>query len=154
MPRERKSFLWKVLSFRYLFVINLAVVLLLGFSFGREFLRNAEIQRDIEDLQAQAEALQTRQLEMSNLSASLQTESAIEREARLKLGLKKPGEQVVVIRPEASGSASAGLDGALAPADAVFGEAEAATSLANPVKWWYYFFDQEAFRTLTQLYGT
>ncbi len=136
-----------MLEFRFLFIVNFIVLAFLAWSFGREFLRNREIQRDIASLQAEAYALQARNLEITRLHSTLQTESSIEREARLKLGLKKPGEQVVVIQPGTQTTQEA--DGA-APSDplGILSGESGVRTVANPVKWWYYFFHREAFRQL------
>lgn len=151
MPRKRKIWLRRVLEFRFLFLINFVVLVFLAWSFGREFLRNREIQRDIASLQAEAGALQARNLEITRLHSTLQTESSIEREARLKLGLKKPGEQVVVIRPGSATSEERPGTTSTDPLGLLSDDANA-PAVANPVKWWYYFFHRDAFRQLV-LYG-
>jgi cell division protein FtsB len=147
MPRHHRTWLRRVLEFRFLFVVNMIVLIFLAWSFGREFLRNREIQRDIASLQAEADALQARNLEITRLHSTLQTESSIEREARLKLGLKKPGEQVVVIQPGTQTTQDGDGDASSDPFGILSGEAEMRV-VANPVKWWYYFFHREAYREL------
>jgi len=102
MPVHKKPFYRRLLEFRLFFVVNAVILVLLALSFGREFLRNMEIQHDIADLKAQATSLEAKSLEIAQLNTAFQTESYIEREARLKLGLKKPGEEVVVVQ-EGSG---------------------------------------------------
>lgn len=145
MPSERKP-LWKrVIEFRLLFVINAVVLVALGFSFGREWVRNREIQSEIARLQGEAQSLQTRNLQIADLNTAFRTESFIEREARLKLGMKKPGENVVVIQGEGSAgvSVSNAADGGAEPSDdprSLLAAADGALELANPSKWWQYFF--------------
>lgn len=144
MPEKRKS-LWKrLIEFRLLFVVNAVILVALGCSFGREWIRNHEIQGEIAGLQEQAAALQTRNLQIAELNTAFRTESFIEREARLKLGLKKPGESVVVIKRGGAASSVASD----ADAEAIAKAADPRTLLAmdaiepevaNPVKWWHYF---------------
>ncbi|NBS41615.1 septum formation initiator family protein, partial [bacterium] len=98
MPEARKPFWKRILEFRLLFVINAVVLVALALSFGREWMRNREIRDQIAALQSQAQALETRNLEIADLNTAFRTQSFIEREARLKLGLKKPGENVVIIQ--------------------------------------------------------
>jgi len=136
----------RLFRFRFLFAINLAVAILLGFSFGREYLRNQGIQNDIRNLEAKAAALEARSLEMTKLQSTFQSEMFIEREARLKLGMKKPGEQAVVVQ---SPGDRTGVFRVEEPASGL----TAADKLANPVKWWYYFFDITRFRQLISSYG-
>jgi cell division protein FtsB len=143
MPGEKPSILRRIIQFRYLFVVNGAVLVLLGFAYAREQVRDREIGAMISQLQDKAATLEARDLEISQLGDTLQTESALEREARLKLGMKKPGETEVVVER--------GADAALAPAaDPNAGDPSA--PIANPRKWWLYFFDQEKYRQLAD-YG-
>ena len=145
MPEARKPFWKRILEFRLLFVINAVVLVALALSFGREWMRNREIRDQIAALQSQVQALETRNLEIADLNTAFRTQSFIEREARLKLGLKKPGENVVIIQ---SGQATpvANTDGEaenVAQAQdprALLAQAEAPEEVANPSKWWQYFF--------------
>src|SRR3989339_1300615 len=98
MAKERKPFLKQILGLRSLFLINVVVIAFLSLSLGREFMRHVDIQQDVQDLQEQSESLAARHLQLTELHTAIQTESFIEREARLKLGMSKPGEQVVVIQ--------------------------------------------------------
>ncbi len=139
MPSHNPSLISRILKFRYLFLLNLVVVGLLFAGFGREYVRARSIQTDIAMMHARAEQLRAKNLELSDLATSLRTESNIEREARLKLGLKKPGESVVVVHDGTPGP-DPNLMSALLPEK---------TSVANPSRWWYYFFDRNSFRTLT-----
>ncbi len=143
----RVGLLRRIFHFRFLFAVNLAVAILLGYSFGREYIRNQSIQKDIRILEEKATALEARNLEIAKLQSTFQSETFIEREARLKLGMKKPGEKVVVVqRPwKRISGADIGLSGL---------DDGSSDQLANPVKWWYYFFDITRFRQLSSHYGT
>lgn len=144
MPEKRKPLWRRLIEFRLLFVVNAVILVAIGFSFGREWIRNREIQNEIAGLRDQAAALQTRNLQIADLNTAFRTESFIEREARLKLGLKKPGENVVVIQDGgAEGTAASDAD-----AEAIAKAADPRTLLAldvyepevaNPTKWWHYF---------------
>src|SRR3989344_3422645 len=101
MPITPANPITRVLKWRYLFVENLLALALLAVAFGREWVRSREIRTQIADLRAQSESLQARNIEIAQLATMLQTESAIEREARLKLGSKKPGETAVVVKRDA-----------------------------------------------------
>ncbi|MEK7615429.1 MAG: septum formation initiator family protein [Patescibacteria group bacterium] len=150
----RQSFVSRLIRWKYLFVVNIILILLIGFSFGREFFRSHEIQKEIHALQAQADALSTRNASLTQLQTAIQTQSFIEREARLKLGMKKPGEDVVII-PEVKngdgkpggagpGSAAASSD----PLGLVIDGKSDKLLIANPTKWWNYFFNKSAFKAI------
>lgn len=145
MPEARKP-LWKrFIEFRLLFIINAVVLVALGFSFGREWVRNREIQSEIARLQTEAQSLQARNLQIADLNTAFRTESFIEREARLKLGMKKPGENVVVIQGDGSTPvvATDSVEGTAAEAAdprILLALEDDSEELANPSKWWQYFF--------------
>lgn len=144
MPEARKPFWKRLIEFRLLFVVNAVILVMLGLSFGREWMRNREIRQEIARLEAQAAALGTRNLEIADLNTAFRTESFIEREARLKLGMKKPGESVVVIQNGSQTVAAASVGGEEArtandPRTLLAMEADV-PELANPSKWWHYFF--------------
>ncbi|MBI4592116.1 septum formation initiator family protein [Candidatus Uhrbacteria bacterium] len=151
MPSPRGTFVERLIRWRLLLVINLLVVVFLGVSLSREIIRTRAIGAEIELLQAQADELSARNIDLSELKTAMQTESYIEREARLKLGLKKPGETVVVIgedEPASENGEEQGMGNASDPLGLVL-DNQTTTPVANPTRWWYYFFDKQAFNTLS-----
>jgi cell division protein FtsB len=141
----RTPFIRRLLTWRGLVAVNLVLASLVGAGLGREYVRQRGLRDEISRLQGEAEDLSARQLDLFALTSSLRTESFIEREARLKLGLKRPGESVVVVRDGPIGAAS----GVEPPG----GEDSSAVPVANPAKWWYYFFDHKTFERLVDTYG-
>lgn len=113
-----------------------AFVVLAGGAFVRETVRARQIDREIEALKDEAERLRVRNFEISALESSLSSGEFLEREARMKLGFQKEGEQAVVVRANDARSA----------ADPVLDEAQGRTAWSNTKKWWTYFTDPEAFR--------
>ncbi|HEX3032620.1 MAG TPA: septum formation initiator family protein [Bacillota bacterium] len=73
-------------------VYGLAVI----FSFGHQFFQMQEIQRDMENVQSQIQDMQQRNRELRQEVGRLNTDSYVERIAREKLGLVKPGETVLL----------------------------------------------------------
>ena len=53
MPAKRGKFSERLLSWRFLFVVNLMIVLFLSLSLGKEVVRNKSIQSEIESLEVQ-----------------------------------------------------------------------------------------------------
>ena len=110
----------------------------LFFQLVRVVTKSASTDREIALLQEESTRLSAEYQRLEQLRTLFDTDFFAEREARTKLGYKKPGEQaVIVIEPE--------------PADAVQGEkkqkfsAEIARSEesiqdTNPVRWWLFFF--------------
>ena len=124
----------------------------LGSSLGRQIVRDKTIQAQIDALQLEAQELTEQNLAISELSVAMQTESFIEREARLKLGMKKPGETVIVMTDKEVAPADTNeADGTHDPTDPlqlIVENQVTKQTIANPTKWWYYFFNKNAFEQL------
>lgn len=134
------------------FLINVLVLFFLIFSFGREFVRNYAIHQQISEMEAKAAALREENLSISTLLSSIQTEAYIEREARLKLDKMKPGEKIVVIESQFLENSSSQIDNSTAVTELGLVEG-GQIEVANPLKWWYYFFDPIKFSLLINNYG-
>jgi len=144
MPAPQKNFLRRVLELRLFLVVNLLILLFLTLSFGREFFRDYQIQHEIQALQDKAEELETRNLEVTQLNAGFETEMFLEEEARLRLGLVDPGEQVVVILDEQNDQGSMINDQA---SEELKTQNSQLTTVAvsNPKRWYHYFFNHDQF---------
>lgn len=146
MPEPKKNFVWGILERKVFLMINLFILILLVVSFGREFLRDYQIDREITALREQAEELEARNLEIADLNAEFETEGFLEGEARLRLGLSKPGEQVVVIEEagaEVLGAETATLTGVTPGSVPVEHE-----QYHNAARWYFYFFNQDKYQYL------
>lgn len=129
----------------------LAVLSFLLFSFGREFANDYAIQREIAELTAEKESLAAQNTELSVLMSLVQTETYLEQEARIKLGLSKAGEKVVVFSEDSS-VLTTDENGADLPRDEKDFVSDF-SALANPRKWWYYFFNINKF-DMIKVYGS
>lgn len=131
---------------RWFYIVNVLLVLIVGFSFVREIVHSRDITHQIQSLQKQSELLQAQHLAIGDLKNAVQTESYVEREARLKLGLKKPGESLVILKND---QAVRSTDNSSTSRQESREEEQEKTSqkpLANSSKWWYYFFNKQAYR--------
>lgn len=154
MPQSRVTFVQRLVRWRFLFIVNLLVIGFFGLTIGREFLRTHEIQKEIQYLQTESDELFARNVSLSELQTAVQTESFIEREARLKLGMKKVGEQVVVIQEQTNEQQKNLSDASIEstdPLNYVLTNEEVETVFANATKWWYYFFHKTAYNKLNTL---
>jgi len=126
-------------------MIGLGVlVVLIGAGFAREIARSHQIDREITALRDEAESLRTRNFEIASLTRSLNDEDFLEREARLKLGLRKEGESVVVLRRSEHGTMVAERAGE---------GSQATQEWSNPNKWWKYFSDRTAYNDYAVRHG-
>jgi len=143
MPEVKKNLIRRILEHKGFMVVNLIILLFIGMSFGREFYRDYEIQSEIDALRLESEKLAAHNLEISKLNDSLETETFLEEEARLKLGLSKPGERLVVVLDE--GPETISLD--LGHDDGMISREEL-DNVTNPERWYYYYFNQRKFEAL------
>lgn len=77
-------------------LVLITVVIFLGVSVTRELLRRFEIHYEIQKLESDVARLQKRNTDLKDIIALLNSSSIQNKEARVKLGLQAPGEQVVI----------------------------------------------------------
>ena len=124
------------LARRSLLAANVVVVILVVWGFAGEYLRHVQLQGEISRLTAEADQLEARNLEAAKLGRQFAADDEMEREARLKLGLRKPGESVIIVKdaeivpPTATGEQAAQAN-------------ESQTPAGNLRLWWRYFFGRE-----------
>jgi len=128
---NRKNLTWprRILNWRLLIFINLAVLTLFIVNIGREWLQNKEVRSEFDKLKEEAEKLTKRSTDLQKVITELQSVKFLESEARLRLGLVRPGETSVVIHNLQEMGAKDSDRGA--------------KEKTNPQKWWSYFFDAE-----------
>lgn len=126
---------------RVLLAVNMFLMAAIFVSLGREVILNHRVADEITRLQKEADVLSQRNTDLEAWKSAFQTETALESEARLKLGLKKPGETLVIVQGSNDSSVDTTEE---SPTPLVLGAASDSPSntesLANAQKWWYYFF--------------
>lgn len=125
MYRQRPSALQNILASRIIFLIILILMLVVGVALGRELYRRYLINQEMDNIKAEIAKLEQKNLEINQLTDYLKTDDFVEREARLKRGLQLPGESIAVI--------TGAQKSVLTPT-------EQKANLANPLKWFNYFF--------------
>jgi len=94
--------------------VGAVVILYLLVVLGQTVKRNYDLGQQVDLLNAQITLLQDQKDQLANNIAFYNTDSFRDREARSKLGLQLPGENVVII-PHTSPAPSAAAQGAKAP---------------------------------------
>ena len=116
-------------------IIFLALVILglFGYSTSKEIARKKEVEKEIAALQAQADNIKKENMALSERISYLGSKDYQETQAKDKLNLQSPGENVVIITPGSSTQNSATESNA---------PKEDAGSISEPnyQKWWKYFF--------------
>lgn len=137
MANEGKKF-GSRFRLRLLLLVFFALVMVVGTRLIGEWRKRQVIEDEISRLLEEAKRLENRNLEILEMSKQLTTEEFLEREARLKLGLQKPGESVAILE---------GVEGA---SETVLGPESGASRLGNAQRWWFYFFDHQKLKDLRE----
>ncbi len=102
-----------------------AVIAFLLFSLGKNLYQNWKINQEVALLKTEISDLRIANSKFSNDLLYYQSQSYQEKIARERFGLQKPGEEVVVIVPEARPTVV---------------EEKTVDKSPNYLKWWHYFF--------------
>lgn len=85
-------------------VIFLIILGFIFYSFGGQMVEMYNVQDEVKNIKIQMQELQTKNAELRKQVEQLSSEAYIEREAREKLGLVKPGEKIILeAKPGAAG---------------------------------------------------
>lgn len=122
----------RMIKSRIFFVFLIPIILALTVGIFQEFYYRYKVQKDLNKLNAEIANLNKQKSELNNLVDYYKNESNLEKEARVRLNLKKEGEKVVIILPQATSTGEETISMKLHN-----GELD---SLPNYKQWWYYFF--------------
>lgn len=120
------------------------VIVLLGVATSKELYRKYQMRQGIEKLKGDIAALEGSNKDLASLVDSFQDPQVVEREAKKRLNLKKPGENVVIILRDKNdesqnivqaGDFSVESSGYTNTAEQSDGESK---DIPNAFKWWMY----------------
>ncbi len=125
---ERKnSWLVKLIIF-----LGLVVAVFIILAISKETYRKKQVQKEINELQNEADKIQGDNLRLADKIAYLEGRDYQEKEIRDKLNLQKPDETVVIIKP--------GLTKKTAENEPTTIDQALVIRTSGPQKWWNYFF--------------
>jgi cell division protein FtsB len=138
---KNKNFKNFFLNQKFLAIIGLAVIILISFPFVKNYLKQYQINKEINGLKKEITDLQDKNVDLKKFVSYLESNQFAEEQARLNLNLKKPGEELTVIKPTVSGVK---IDATTTEETSIFNipgyrKGEAKNS-GNPEKWLNYFF--------------
>lgn len=124
---KKNTWLTRFFTSRWFVISTLVIIGGVGFSFFRTYYLHYTIKARIGELEKQVMQLDEKELELMEVLDYVASDAFVEEKARTELGLKKPGEQMIVVKNDrdyrhrdVSQDSSQEL-------------------LSNPKKWWYYF---------------
>lgn len=136
MPK-RKTLIKHPRRARLILLVNAALLFFLALAFGREYVGNLQIRREIAELERQQQTLQGENLAAIDLIDQLSSEYYLERQAREKQGLARPGETLIIVKEDlAQPRGTSAVENMEAP------------QVSNPQAWFYYFFVKERYQEL------
>ncbi|MDD5527648.1 MAG: septum formation initiator family protein [Patescibacteria group bacterium] len=130
---KRKFFTGLFLTPYFFTLVCLIVIAMIILPVYRNARQRFAVNGEIVDLQKQIASLQSSNDDLAKLETYLQSDQFAEKEARLNLGLKMPGEHVAVIE-------NSGLNSQLDNGGSANDNTDKKNS--NIRKWWNYFFGQ------------
>ena len=114
----------------FIFLIPIFLALLVGIF--QQFYHRYQVKKDLDKLDAEIANFNKQKEDLNNLLDYYKNESNVENEARLRLNLKKEGENVVIILPTATSTEN----------DKISSQKDI-ENLPNYKQWWYYFFPRD-----------
>ena len=119
----------KVLKSKLTFLVLVPIVAALLFSIGQRIYYQYQVRVGFNELADQVEILKKQKSDLESLIGYYNDKDNLEKEARIRLNVKKPGENVVVILPHATSTG----DDRISPVTE-------SGNLPNWKQWWHYFF--------------
>ncbi len=120
----------KILKSKLTFLVLIPVVAALLFSIGQRVYYQYQARVELNELADQVEILKKQKSDLENLIGYYNNKSNLEKEARIRLNVKKPGENVIVVLSQATSTDALGK----------LSSAFEFKTLPNWKQWWYYFF--------------
>ena len=132
------SILKAVVFSKPMIIVEIGILIVLGFNVGKEYLEKKSIEEEIAYLEEQINQLDHQKDELGALIEYVQTDAFVKQEAREKLNLTSEGESVIII-PDVDADPSDLNSSANQTRGVVLGESKLKL-------WWEYFFDQESLK--------
>ena len=122
----------KLIRSRIFFIVLIPIFLALLVGIFQQFYHRYQVKKDLDKLDAEIANFNKQKEDLNNLLDYYKNESNLENEARVRLNLKKEGEEVVIILPAATSTES----------DKISSQKDI-ENMPNYKQWWYYFFPRD-----------
>ena len=128
--RRKKSLFPDLLFSKFFLIFCVVIFLVVLFYLAQGTVRSYKVNSEITDLENEINHLAKQNQDLGQLISYLKSDTFIEQEAKLKLGLKKPGENLVVmpLPDEAQTENNVSVN----------------KETTNSAKWWAYFFNKKS----------
>lgn len=123
----------------FLLVFLLTVIVAISLPFFRNMAQRYRLNKEMSGLQKEIDGYNKKNDDLRKAIDYLKSDQFTEEQARLKMGLKKNGEDVVVIKTEGTSTQSEG-DINIFDIPGIENTLESTSKENNPIRWWAYFF--------------
>lgn len=130
MVQQRESLFFRIFSSKIFFVLVLIFSIYLAMNLYKDLNQRKKVKNEINNLTSQIDSVSKQNDELKNLISYFGTDDYIESFSREKLGLKKPGEKILVL-PEENSNIEVDTTKT----------SEKSDFLKNLRAWWDYFFN-------------
>lgn len=97
--RRKKNIFFKIIySQVFLSFLGLVIIVFISIPLAKNLSKRYYVSQEIKDIEQEIEELELENKDLGKLISYLESEQFVEEQARLNLGLKKRGEEVVVIK--------------------------------------------------------
>ena len=122
----------KLLKSKIFFIFLIPILLALTVGIFQKLYYRYEVKGDLDKLNTEIADLNKQKNDLSQLIDYYKNESNLEKEARVRLNLKKEGEKVVIILPQATSTDK--------NSETISQFSDDIRNLPNYKQWWHYFF--------------
>ena len=129
--KDNATIYQKLLKSKIFFIFLIPILLVLIVGIFQKLYYRYEIAGELNKLNAEISDLNKQKKDLNQLLNYYKNESNLEKEARVRLNLKKEGEKVVIILPQATSTGESDKIISKLSSDIL--------SLPNYKQWWYYF---------------
>ena len=137
-PPKRNLISRLFFNHKFLALLGLSLIILISIPLAKNISQRYRVNREIRELEKEINQLENKNIDFKKFITYLESNQFIEEQARLKLGLKKPGEEVAVIQTPINEQKLA------TTTNSIFGLPQLETGVTkattNPERWLKYFF--------------
>jgi len=131
--KDNTTIYQKLIKSKLFFIFLIPILLALSVGIFQKLYYRYEVKGELDKLNTEIADLNKQKEGLSQLIDYYKNESNLEKEARVRLNLKKEGEKVIIILPQATSTGGG--------KEEVAGISVNIENLPNYKQWWYYFFD-------------
>lgn len=100
MVKQKESLFFRIFSSKIFFALILIFSVYLATNLYKDLQQRKRVKQEIENLKSQINDIDKQNSDLKNLITYFETDEYVESFSREKLGLKKPGEKIIVLPKE------------------------------------------------------